>query len=302
MWARRAISRIAISIAFFCCSSAVSICGEKAITLDGKNNEIPQNAVESSDLAELVDKIRQVTPATRTTFIVRIVNPDPDGDSNAYVSNAKSYLIPMGGVAGSGEAANQETIQISHRHIVLNAQYVIQLLQRRKSRADRPWSLIALIAHEMGHFENGHFETGTKGQVAESQADSYAGFILGRLGASQRDVKMAIVDVDISEGNASEYPSLEERRKAMLEGWERSRRSPKGLFESGVFSSARKSRRGGFIPYHGADIRGHDLCVAKGLVAATHCEQKCRVRDDCLAYSFDRWSGWCFLKSSLAGC
>jgi hypothetical protein len=46
------------------------------------------------------------------------------------------------------------------------------------------------------------------------------------------------------------------------------------------------------------DLEGGDLTHFRGS-SQQGCESACSADSACVAYSFDKWNGWCFLKSSL---
>jgi hypothetical protein len=53
-----------------------------------------------------------------------------------------------------------------------------------------------------------------------------------------------------------------------------------------------------FIIYPNRDIQGGDYQSFRG-IDLSDCEPRCRADARCIAYSYDRWNRWCFLKEGL---
>lgn len=67
--------------------------------------------------------------------------------------------------------------------------------------------------------------------------------------------------------------------------------------ESGSSAESGASQRG-FLTRTNHDLEGGDLSRFQGATQDA-CERACSDTDDCVAYSYDKWNRWCFLKSSL---
>lgn len=88
---------------------------------------------------------------------------------------------------------------------------------------DTDWVRLGVLAHEIGHHVQGHTldEEGSK-PPNELQADRYAGFVLGLMGATLPE---AMTSMEHHHEKASRtHPGKQDRVKATLEGWERARR------------------------------------------------------------------------------
>ncbi len=67
--------------------------------------------------------------------------------------------------------------------------------------------------------------------------------------------------------------------------------------DSGSSAESGASRRG-FVTHTNFDLEGGDLSRFQG-ASQDACERSCSETDDCVAYSYDKWNRWCFLKNGL---
>jgi hypothetical protein len=81
------------------------------------------------------------------------------------------------------------------------------------------WSVIALIAHEMGHHMIGHTSRrgGSKPEL-ELEADEFAGSILYKLGATLEQSQSVMHFIAKKEGSKT-HPGRDARLSAIEEGW-----------------------------------------------------------------------------------
>jgi hypothetical protein len=108
---------------------------------------------------------------------------------------------------------------ISHRkrYILYNPAYVTSLNNISKNR----WSVVALLAHEVGHHLNGHtIRKGGSTPELELEADEFAGFILCKLGASLKQSQNVMYYI-AKEKISSTHPSRSSRLLAIEKGWNR---------------------------------------------------------------------------------
>ena len=100
------------------------------------------------------------------------------------------------------------------RFIFYNAIFMQKLRQR--TAAD--WSLVSILAHELGHHLAFHTETDGRWHEFELEADYFSGFVLRRLGATLDQAQAAMRA--ISPKQASEtHPGLDQRLQAITIGW-----------------------------------------------------------------------------------
>ena len=108
---------------------------------------------------------------------------------------------------------------ISHRkrYILYNPAYVTSLNNISKNR----WSVMALLAHEVGHHLNGHtIRKGGSTPELELEADEFAGFILYKLGATLKQSQNVMYYI-AKEKVSSTHPSRSSRLLAIEKGWNR---------------------------------------------------------------------------------
>ena len=80
------------------------------------------------------------------------------------------------------------------------------------------WDAMGLLCHEIGHHLSSHlFRGDTSGPDEELEADRFAGFALGRLGASERQALIWTQDLYASE--TPTHPARPRRQAAAREGW-----------------------------------------------------------------------------------
>jgi hypothetical protein len=103
------------------------------------------------------------------------------------------------------------------RAIIYNPNFMKDLLNRA---GNNRWSIISVLAHELGHHMYGHpiegeFSTPPK----ELEADNESGWIMRRLGATLDDAQVAMKIV-ATEQATSTHPARLERLKAIQEGYD----------------------------------------------------------------------------------
>ena len=119
-------------------------------------------------------------------------------------------------VRASADTQNAEA-QISEnnqRFIFYNAAF----MQEMQAKTGRYWSLVFVVAHEVGHHIAGHLDFQGQNHQVELEADRYAGFILGRMGASYEDTLSAVRTIGSVEASPS-HPPRDQRVQAASLGW-----------------------------------------------------------------------------------
>lgn len=111
----------------------------------------------------------------------------------------------------------QASVSRRKRLILYNPEYINWLNQISKDK----WSVMALLAHEVGHHLNGHtIRKGGSSPLVELEADEFAGFTLYKLGATLEEsqkVMNFIAGIDATET----HPGRMARMKAIQTGWEK---------------------------------------------------------------------------------
>lgn len=146
-------------------------------------------------------------------------------ESDQEATSAFKEILNATGIPGladrialraSAETANAEA-QIGEngqRFIFYNVAFIQEL----KSRSGRYWSLVFVVAHEVGHHIAGHLDFEGQNHRAELEADRYAGFMLGRMGASYDEAVAAVATLGTLEATDS-HPSRDHRLQAVILGW-----------------------------------------------------------------------------------
>ena len=108
---------------------------------------------------------------------------------------------------------------ISHRkrYILYNPAYITSLNNITKNK----WSVMALLAHEIGHHLNGHtIRKGGSTPELELEADEFAGFILYKLGATLKQSQNVMYYIAKTKESKT-HPSRNSRLLAIEKGWNR---------------------------------------------------------------------------------
>jgi hypothetical protein len=105
-------------------------------------------------------------------------------------------------------------LQGSQRLILYNQNFMRRILDDTNT----DWSLLSVLAHEVGHHLQGHtlLPGGSRPEL-ELQADKYSGFILQRMGATV-DEAQALTHT-LPAAGSSTHPERSARLAAVLNGW-----------------------------------------------------------------------------------
>jgi hypothetical protein len=119
-------------------------------------------------------------------------------------------------VRASAETANAEAQvgEDGQRYIFYNSTFMREL----GAKTRQYWALVFVIAHEVGHHIAGHLDFAGQNHRVELEADRYAGFILGRMGANH-DEAMTAVGAIGSDAASSTHPPRDQRVQIVSLGW-----------------------------------------------------------------------------------
>lgn len=118
------------------------------------------------------------------------------------------------------------------------------------------WSNTMILAHEIGHHLNGHtLNSGNKENTRkeELEADEFAGFILGRMGATEAQAIAAMDGIphpDCDMEYFSDHPCKTKRVAAIKEGWR------KATGKKYVLTAKQKAAQRKIIPVQKATLKG----------------------------------------------
>lgn len=119
-------------------------------------------------------------------------------------------------VRASAETANAEAQlgEDGQRYIFYNSTFMRELT----ARTSQYWSLVFVIAHEVGHHIAGHLDFAGENHRVELEADRYAGFILGRMGATHDEAIKAVGAIGTGAASTT-HPPREQRVQIVSLGW-----------------------------------------------------------------------------------
>jgi hypothetical protein len=106
---------------------------------------------------------------------------------------------------------------ISHRkrYISYNPTYIASLNKITRNK----WSVMTLLAHEVGHHLNGHtIRKGGSTPELELEADEFAGFILQKLGATLQESQNVMHYISKAQESRT-HPAKNSRLDAIEKGW-----------------------------------------------------------------------------------
>jgi hypothetical protein len=106
---------------------------------------------------------------------------------------------------------NKESLE---RFIFYNARF----MQKLNQQAGEYWSLLFVLAHELGHHLAFHNEVQGRFHEFELEADKFAGFILRRMGATLEQTETAVIAI-VPEEASETHPGQADRLQAIALGW-----------------------------------------------------------------------------------
>lgn len=87
-----------------------------------------------------------------------------------------------------------------------------------QARTGRYWSLISIMAHEIGHHLAFHLDENIEDHEAELEADYFSGYILAKMGATMDDALSAMRELAGEEATKT-HPGKKERLQAIAAGF-----------------------------------------------------------------------------------
>lgn len=197
-----AVARVAHSQELLNLGGSIACAGTKSVTL---GNIYSFKA--STEAVALVEKICGAVGLPQN-FEIRVAAVSDD------IQNAAAVIADYG-------------MPNAKRLVLYNELWVQDYL---RSTGEEYWSGVALLAHECGHHLSGHTLDGQGSKPPkELQADSFAGFIVARLGGT-REQALALFNTFPVEASET-HPSRSDRLQAVAVGWRNAggpmpRRSP----------------------------------------------------------------------------
>ena len=181
----------------------------------------------------------QVVCTVSSCQVAEIAIPEFAGAQNlttAQVWELASEILAVSGLAPNFQVLESEDVpnaaaivRRSERYLVFNPDWLARLSESATSK----WEIYGVLAHEIGHHLQGHTLLGIGSRPpVELQADSYAGFALGALGAS-KDEALALWR-GFSETGSATHPPRHQRLAAVERGWMRAAQRPGAQSEATV--------------------------------------------------------------------
>ncbi len=116
----------------------------------------------------------------------------------------------------------QNGINNAYATIIRNKRYIVydnDFLENLDGYAGTKWASLSVLAHEMGHHYRNHvLDQRGSTPPKEIEADYFSGYVMAKLGASQREARAAMEK--IASPTASEtHPAKADRLTAITNGW-----------------------------------------------------------------------------------
>lgn len=162
----------------------------------------------------------------------------------AAVGNAAAILQPDGS-----------------RLILYNTLFIDEI----RARTGRYWSLISIMAHEVGHHLAFHLAKNIEDHEAELEADYFSGYILAKMGAGKDDALAAMNEIAADEATKT-HPARKERLQAIAAGWRNGREGVNAKPDQALASVPRQQapttiRASRGISHRGSPRVGADACA-----------------------------------------
>jgi hypothetical protein len=134
------------------------------------------------------------------------------------------------------------------RSILYNTLFMDEI----QARTGRYWSLISIMAHEIGHHLAFHLAKHIEDHEAELEADYFSGYILAKMGASLDDAVAALKEVASDEPTPT-HPGKNERLQAVAAGWKNATKGQQAAPNVALASVPRVPK-----PAATSTVRGYD--------------------------------------------
>ena len=178
--------------------------------------------------------ILQNTLAQRTNQCGIIIPPRSLQSQFQSVYEAEEYINTMLDSINWKENFNiqeQNGINNAYATIIRNERYIIydnDFLENLDGYAGTKWASLSVLAHEMGHHYRNH-TVDQRGSTPpkEIEADYFSGYVMAKLGASQREARAAMEKI-ASPGASSTHPAKADRLTAITHGWNYAMRNTAG--------------------------------------------------------------------------
>lgn len=165
------------------------------------------------------------TEAQRVNQCGIIIPPRSTRSQFQSVYEAREYINTMLDSINWKENFNiqeQNGINNAYATIIRNKRYIVydnNFLEDLDSYAGSKWASLSVLAHEMGHHYRNHvLDQQGSTPPKEIEADYFSGYVMAKLGASQREARAAMEKIASPSASAS-HPGKADRLTAITNGW-----------------------------------------------------------------------------------
>ncbi len=140
-----------------------------------------------------------------------------DAEAVGVVRNiVESMGLPLRFEVRSGPVPNASAIltKDGKRLIIYNVIFMEEI----KKKSGQYWSLISIMAHEVGHHLSFHLSKDIDDHTAELEADYFSGFVLAKLDATLEQALAAMRELG-SPLSSKTHPKRDDRLQAIATGW-----------------------------------------------------------------------------------
>jgi hypothetical protein len=146
----------------------------------------------------------------------RLVLNEPSQAALDIVQQIVSYTgLPQSFDVYSANIYNAAALVVDGQRVIL---YDPQLIADLEQATDDHWSVVSILAHEVGHHLAGHTLDVDYSKQYELEADYFSGFVLYKMGAALAEAQSAM-GLLRDHPNMSTHPTQAERLAAIETGW-----------------------------------------------------------------------------------
>lgn len=275
--------------------------------------------VRAQTAGQLSDWGDALCPQVPSTGIPHVLQRDADALAALVISSAPVYE-PIRAVVidRDGESAFAYHCDNGQKLIVFESSFLWNLRNTERGTGAY-WSWVFVAAHEIGHILRNHgnvrlpctpdhpkdaycpcksdisYDQLAFNHRIELEADFFAGYVLSRLNV---DIETAVASMSRLKHHATcTHPPSDQRIDVIRAGWQRAREGVEGVRP--VLSRGTAADLAKYELFASRDIEGSDLIGLGGFgMKIESCARRCSATSDCRIFSFDRWYGVCFLKST----
>lgn len=232
----------------------------------------------SNQRANVLERLRVAEEADNSAWFCNYSGepergtPFPEGDALAFSEEASASAVVRDILDEAGLVANflvraanvpnaQASVRMGSRYVEYHPTFINNL----RSGTGTNWAVYSVMAHEIGHHLQGHtLQPGGSRPAIELEADEYSGFILAKLGATERQALLAMRTFG-SDSSSGTHPTTAERLSAIARGWRRGADEPSQNSQTGELPQAEPVSPGTNLPRESSTTSPYLFrCLVKG--------------------------------------